>query len=202
MSLCIGLTGGIASGKSTVARLFAALNVPIIDADQVARDVVEPGSAGLQAVSAHFGAGILLADGTLDRALMREKVFSDPQQRRALEAILHPLIRQELLRWREQLKAPYGILMAPIMREAGFDQLVDRIVVVDVSRQTQKARLMSRDEISEELAENMLQAQASREQRLAIADDLIDNSGSPAQLEQRVQELHRQFADASLAPSI
>ena len=193
MSLCVGLTGGIASGKSTVARLFQNHAVPVIDADQVARDVVAPGSPGLLAVAAEFGDRVLTAEGALNRRLMRETVFADASRRRVLEQILHPLIRSALQDWRSQLSGAYGILMAPIMREGGFDALTDRMLVVDVSRATQKQRLMQRDDIDAELAEQMLNAQSSREERLAIADDVIDNSQSPAALQQQVDALHQRY---------
>ena len=193
MSLCIGLTGGIASGKSTVAEHFIALGVPLIDADQVARDVVASGSEGLSAVIAHFGEDFLDADGSLDRRKLRERVFADPAERKALEAMLHPRIRQALADWRAGLTAPYGILMAPIMTEAGFDALVDRILVVDVSRDTQIARLIQRDDIDTTLAEQMLAAQADRATRLARADDVIDNSGAPQAIKAQVEALHERY---------
>lgn len=193
MSLCIGLTGGIASGKSTVAALFAALGVPVIDADQVARDVVMPGSDGLAAVIAHFGDGFLLADGQLDRRLLREHVFAEPARRKQLEAILHPLIRQSLGQWREALQGDYGVLMAPIMRQGGFDKLTDRMLVVDVPRELQISRLLSRDAIDLALAEQMLAAQSSRDERLAMADDVIDNSGGIDALQPQVDGLHQRY---------
>lgn len=197
MSLCIGLTGGIASGKSTVAEHFIALGVPLIDADQVARDVVAPGSEGLAAVIAHFGENFLDAEGGLDRRKLRERVFADKDERKTLEAMLHPRIRQALADWRAGLTAPYGILMAPIMTEAGFDALVDRILVVDVSRDTQIARLIQRDDIDATLAEQMLAAQADRATRLTRADDVIDNSGAPEQLTAQVKALHERYLKLS-----
>lgn len=193
MSLCVGLTGGIASGKSTVGRLFEELGVPVIDADQVARDVVAPGTPGLQDVAQHFGADFITDAGELDRRKMREHVFAHPEQRQALEKLLHPRIKQALRDWRDALTAPYGILMVPIMREGGFDTLVDRIVVVDVSRETQHSRLIARDDINATLADNMLNAQADRASRLAIADDVIDNSGAPEDLPEQVQQLHQRL---------
>ncbi len=193
MSLCVGLTGGIASGKSTVGSLFEQLGVPVIDADQVARDVVAPGSAGLQAVAQHFGATFITENGEMDRRRMREHVFAAPEQRKVLEGLLHPLIKQQLRAWREALTAPYGILMVPILREGGFDSLVDRILVVDVPRETQHARLIARDDIDATLADNMLNAQADRASRLAMADDVIDNSGTPDALPSQVEQLHQKF---------
>lgn len=193
MSLCVGLTGGIASGKSTVGSLFEQLGVPVIDADQVARDVVAPGSAGLQAVAQHFGATFITENGEMDRRRMREHVFAAPEQRKVLEGLLHPLIKQQLRAWREALTAPYGILMVPILREGGFDSLVDHILVVDVPRETQHSRLIARDDIDATLADNMLNAQADRASRLAMADDVIDNSGTPDALPSQVEQLHQKF---------
>lgn len=195
MSLCIGLTGGIASGKSTVAQAFADLGVPVLDADQVARDVVAPGTPGLAAVIAEFGTEFLSAEGSLDRRALREHVFSDPAQRQRIEALLHPRIRDAMRNWRDNLQAAYGILMVPILIEGGFDQLCDRILVVDLPAQEQIRRLQQRDDISAELAHNMLAAQATREQRLQRADDVIDNSGPPRAWAARIAQLHQQYLD-------
>lgn len=192
-ALCIGLTGGVASGKSTVASAFSALGIPVIDADQVARDVVAPGSAGLQQVVAHFGSDCLNAEGGLDRTRMRQKVFADPTQRRALESILHPLIRADLIAWREALLPPYGILMVPILIEGGFDQICDRILVVDVAEDTQIDRLCQRDGVDRTLAQQMLAAQASRSQRLARADDVLLNDGREDQIPAQVEALHSRY---------
>lgn len=193
MSLCVGLTGGIASGKSTVGMLFEQLGVPVIDADQVARDVVAPDSAGLKAVAQHFGQEFITPSGEMDRRRMREHVFAAPEQRKVLEGLLHPLIKQQLREWRAALTAPYGILMVPILREGGFDTLVEHILVVDVPRETQHARLIARDDIDASLADNMLDAQADRASRLDIADDVIDNSGTPDELPGQVEQLHQKF---------
>ena len=164
-----------------------------MDADQVARDVVAPGSSGLAAVIEHFGSSFLDETGQLNRRLMRETVFAAPQKRRELEAILHPLIRQALADWRQALSGDYGILMAPIMQQGGFHRFTDRMLVVDVSRETQMQRLVQRDAITTELAEQMLQAQSSRQERLAMADDVIDNSTSPDALNAQVDQLHKQY---------
>ena len=195
MSLCIGLTGGIASGKSTVAQAFADLGVPVLDADQVARDVVAPGTPGLAAVIAEFGTEFLSAEGGLDRRALREHVFSDPAQRQRLEVLLHPRIRDAMRNWRDNLQAAYRILMVPILIEGGFDQLCDRILVVDLPAQEQVRRLRQRDDISAELAHNMLAAQVTREQRLQRADDVIDNSGPPRAWAARIAQLHQQYLD-------
>ncbi len=195
MSLCVGLTGGIASGKSTVAAHFSALGVPLIDADQVARDVVAIGSDGLAAVIDAFGEAFLASDGSLDRRRLRELVFSRPERRKQLEALLHPRIKARLRDWRVALQPPYGILMAPIMSEGGFDAFTDRILVVDVSREVQKQRLILRDGIDETLAEQMLNAQADRQARLAIADDVLDNSGAAGALAGKVAALHQRYLE-------
>lgn len=195
MSLCIGLTGGIASGKSTVAQALADLGVPVLDADQVSRDVVAPGTPGLAAVIAEFGNEFLSAEGGLDRRALREHVFSEPAQRQRLEALLHPRIRDAMRDWRDNLQAAYGILMVPILIEGGFDQLCDRILVVDLPAPEQIRRLRQRDDITAELAHNMLAAQATREQRLQRADDVIDNSGPPRAWAARIAQLHQQYLD-------
>jgi dephospho-CoA kinase len=176
-----------------VAQAFADWGVPVLDADQVARDVVAPGTPGLAAVIAEFGEAYLSAEGALDRRALREHVFSDPAQRKRLEALLHPRIRDAMRHWRDQLQAPYGILMVPILIEGGFDSLCDRILVVDLPTQEQIHRLQQRDDISEELARNMLSAQATREQRLQRADDVIDNSGAPQAWASQVAQLHEQY---------
>ncbi len=193
MSLCIGLTGGIASGKSTVAEGFAQLGVPVIDADQVARDVVQPGTPGLQAVIDHFGTPVLTDSGELNRPLMRERVFNDPAERKALESILHPRIRAALTDWRQALTAPYGLLMVPILVEGGFDTICDRILVVDVPEETQIERLCARDNNTPELARKILAAQAPRETRLERADDVIENTGTPADLAPQIAALHARY---------
>ncbi len=193
MSLCIGLTGGIASGKSTVAEGFAKLGVPVIDADQVARDVVQPGTPGLQAVIDHFGTRFLTDSGELNRPLMRERVFNDPAERKALESILHPRIRAALTDWRQALTAPYGLLMVPILVEGGFDTICDRILVVDVPEETQIERLCARDNNTPELARKILTAQAPREMRLERADDVIENTGIPADLAPQIAALHARY---------
>lgn len=193
--LCVGLTGGIASGKSTVARLFEQRGVSSIDADQVARDVVAPGSEGLKAVIAAFGEVMRLPDGGLNRAAMREHVFNDSAERKRLEAILHPLIRERLRYWRETFGGPYGLLVVPILVEGGFHTLCDRIAVVDVPEEVQIKRLCARDGNSEELARKILAAQATRAERLGFADDVIDNSSDAADLELEVAALHPHYLD-------
>ncbi len=189
--LRVGLTGGIASGKSTVQDQFVQLGVPVLDADQVARDVVAPGQPALAQIAATFGADILQADGTLDRARMRQRVFADADARRALEAITHPAIRQQMTRWLAQQQGPYCILSVAILVEAGMRPLVDRVLVVDAEEAVQLQRLCQRDGIDDTLAGQMLAAQASRQQRLEAADDVISNNTDLATLREAVLTLHR-----------
>lgn len=189
--LTIGLTGGIASGKSTVQNGFAELGVPILDADQVARDVVAPGTAALEEISREFGADMLLPDGSLDRRRMREHVFAEPQRLRRLEAITHPLIRTRMQAWRSAQQAPYCILSVAILVEARMNDMVDRVLVVDVPEWVQRERLCARDGIDAALAERMLAAQLSRQARLAVADDVLLNDGALALIPDHVGRLHR-----------
>ncbi|AAW74837.1 dephospho-CoA kinase [Xanthomonas oryzae pv. oryzae] len=190
----VGLTGGIASGKSALAAEFEKLGVPVVDADLVARQVVAPGPV-LDAIVAQFGAEVLLTDGTLDRQTLRQRVFADTAQRRVLEAITHPAIRSELQRAALAALAPYAIVAIPLLTEAGGRAgypWLDRILVVDVPVALQHQRLMQRDAATAELADRMIAAQATREQRLAIADDVVCNDGV---LEQLTQATHRLDAD-------
>ena len=193
--LRVGLTGGIASGKTTVADQFAGLGAGVIDTDRVARDVVRPGEAGLAAVVEAFGPDILSASGELDRRALRAVVFADPGQRRRLEAILHPLIRARTLRRLDRLSAPYAVVVVPLLLETGFGSLVDRVAVVDCARETQLARLLARDGIDPAQAEAMLNAQVDRQTRLAGADDVIDNGGDPARTRERVRALHARYIE-------
>ncbi len=197
--LVIGLTGGIASGKSTVGNLFVELSVPLLDGDHVARDVVAPPSTALAAIAAHFGAEYLLADGSLDRRRLRQRVFAEPAARRELEAITHPLIRRRILEWRDAQTAPYCILSVAILVESGMNQLVDRILVVDVPQAAQLERLVTRDGIAEPLALQMIAAQASRAERLARADDVVDNIRPQQALAPQVARLHRLYLEMAAA---
>jgi len=187
--LRIGLTGGIASGKSTVAALFAACGVPVLDTDQIARDVVEPGEAALGDVVAAFGPHILGSDGRLDRARLRARVFAHPDSRQRLEAILHPAIRTELAHRAESAGGPYQVWVIPLLVEGGQVDRVDRILVVDCPEDVQVARIVARDGGTEDAARAILAAQATREQRLAAADDLIVNTGTEADLAPQVAAL-------------
>src|SRR5690606_21749893 len=191
--LLIALTGGIASGKSAVADIFAQLGAPVLDTDQIARDVVEPGSPTLAKLVAQFGSDILDAEGRLDRARMRARVFADPEQRKRLEAITHPAIREELAARAERAQGPYQIHVIPLLVESGRSEMYDRVLLVDTSEEEQLERLMPRDNSSPELARQILAAQASREERLDAADDVIVNTGTLEDLHKFVQTLHRNY---------
>lgn len=198
MPLALGLTGGIASGKSLVGEYFRQHGVTVIDADQVSREVVEPGSEGLDALVEHFGQDILSPEGTMDRRQMRERVFADPEAREELEGILHPLIRRRLLELRDDaLKRDgengYCILMIPLLVKFGWVDLVDRLLVVDCSEQTQLSRLVARDYLDETLARRMLAAQETRQQRLDAATDIVVNEGHADDLQLPVDSLHESY---------
>lgn len=192
----IGLTGGIASGKSALEREFTARGIFVADADLIARQIMEPGQPALAAVTAQFGPSVLAADGRMDRARMRALVFADEPARRALEAILHPVIRSTLQDQCRAADSPYAIAVIPLLAEGGGRSAypwLDRILVVDAPPALQKARLMQRDGIDEALAERMLAAQASRAERLALADDIVVNDRSLAQLQQAAAELDARY---------
>lgn len=195
MILTIGLTGGIGSGKSTVAERFADKGIPVLDADAISRELVEPGQPALDEIIDQFGAGILDEDGRLDRRRLRSEVFADPVQRRRLEAILHPRVRttiQARVRGLEG-RSPYCIVAIPLLVESGMQDLVDRILVVDVPEAIQQERTARRDGISEEEVRGILRAQLDRQERLAWADDTIDNSGNEQDLQRAVEALDGQY---------
>ncbi len=193
--LVIGLTGGIGSGKTTVANGFAALGVPLIDADQIARDLVTPGGDTLKEIVACFGPGILDGHGGLDRARLRHRIFTDLGERRRLEAILHPRIRTGILARIHQLDAPYCIVSIPLLVETGQSDLVDRVLVVDCPPELQRERIARRDGWPAEEIEGALRAQASREQRLRAADDVVVNDGDLESLRRSIATLHRSYLD-------
>jgi len=197
----VGLTGGIASGKSTVAELFAALGVPVIDTDVIARDVVSPGTPGLGDVVAAFGREVLLPDGGLDRRRLRDLVFAAPDQRRQLEAILHPRILERLEARCASTGGPYQLLVIPLLRESGLEGRVDRVLVVDCSEDIQRQRLMVRDGESAASADRILAAQLDRQARLAIADDVLANAGTRDDLARRVRELHDDYLRRATGPA-
>lgn len=189
----IALTGGVASGKSTVARLFQALGARLIDTDQVSREVVAAGSPTLARLVERFGAQILQGDGALDRARLRDIVFSDPAARAQLEAITHPAIRSRVAELSAQAGGPYQIIAVPLLVETGTQRNYDRVLVVDCSPELQLQRLMVRDGLSPEQARRILEAQASRAARLAAADDVLVNESDAAALTPQVQALHHQY---------
>jgi dephospho-CoA kinase len=192
--LRIGLTGGIASGKSTVTQRFAELGVPVIDADVASRIVVERGKPGLAQVVQRFGEGVLDADGRLDRRALRNLIFNDSSLRQALDAILHPLIRAEMEREAAAAKGPYIVMAIPLLVEGGSStKRVDRVLVVDADETLQIQRLQARDGCSAEQARAILASQASRAARLGEADDVLSNTGTVAELRQSVDRLHEQY---------
>jgi len=196
--MVVALTGGIASGKTAASDHFARLGAAVVDTDRIAREVVAPGTAGLDAVLAAFGRDLLDENGALDRAALRRRVFDDDAARRRLEAILHPLIgRESRRRIAAHADADYVVVVVPLLVETGMTFDAERVVVVDVPETVQVERLMRRDGIDEARARRMLDAQAGRGERLAAATDVIDNSGSLHDLEARVAQLHREFSDLS-----
>ena len=197
----IGLTGGIASGKSTVANLFAALGITIVDTDLLAREVVAPGSALLPRIAGHFGAQVLQKDGSLDRAALRSRVFANPAERQWLERLTHPAIRELTDKRCESATSDYVIVAIPLLVETAGAERFDRVLVVDCSPEIQLARLQARDGTTRAEAQRMLAAQATREQRLAVADDVVTNDGDLAALREQVEKLHRQYLKMASAQS-
>lgn len=194
--MIIGLTGGIGSGKSTVARAFETLGAAWIDADDVAKEVVQTGEPALLAIQKRFGDQVINVDGTLNRAALRNIVFTNPEQRRWLESVTHPKIRERLLQHLERLKAqgaPYVLLVSPLLFESGQHALVSRSLVVDVPQALQLSRTQQRDGVSESQVHAILAAQLPREQRLAKADDVIDNGGDHASMMEQVVRLDKQY---------
>lgn len=189
----IGLTGGIASGKSTVANMFAALGVPVIDTDVIAREIVAPGQPALEEIVAAFGADLLGPDGSLDRRALRARVFADPADRHRLEGILHPRIRNRTLELAAAAGGPYQVIVVPLLVESGFDRQVDEVVVVDCPEAEQVHRLTTRDGETAQQASRMLAAQVGRAARIAAADTVIDNSGDLRATRAQVQALHQRY---------
>jgi dephospho-CoA kinase len=193
--LIVGLTGGIASGKSLVGAMFVKLGAPLVDTDQVARDVVAVGEPGLAAVAAEFGPAVLSPTGGLNRPLLRSLVFADEEKRRRLEAILHPLIRARTRAKLADLETPYALVAVPLLVETRFGELADRILVVDCPESLQLERLMRRDSIPKAEAVAMVRAQVDRATRLKAAHDVIDNSGTTDATRRQVDVLHRRYLD-------
>ncbi|HIE5388829.1 TPA: dephospho-CoA kinase [Enterobacter cancerogenus] len=193
MGYIVALTGGIGSGKSTVADAFSRLGITIIDADVIARQVVEPDTPALKAIEARFGSTILNDDGTLNRRRLREYIFSDSSEKDWLNSLLHPIIHQETQRQIAASTSPYCLWVVPLLVENQLQKKADRVLVIDVSPETQIQRTMARDRVSREHAEQILSAQATREARLAVADDVIDNNGAPDAIASDVARLHAQY---------
>jgi dephospho-CoA kinase len=193
----VGLTGGIASGKSAVSAAFARLGVPVLDADVVAREVVAPGQPALAAVVASFGSGVLAADGTLDRSALRARIFSNPAERHRLEAILHPAIRQAFVATSAALGGVYQVHAIPLLVENARQSAYDRVLVVDCPESLQRQRLSARDNETPERITAMMAAQATRSARLAVATEVLDNTHSLAELETAVAALHEGYLQAA-----
>lgn len=193
MRYTVALTGGIGSGKSTVADAFSHLGVNVIDADVIARQVVEPGTPALLAIAARFGQQMINDDGTLNRRSLRERIFAHAEDKTWLNALLHPLIQQETRRQMQAASSPYVLWVVPLLVENNLVANANRVLVVDVAKETQIARTILRDRVSREHAERILAAQATREQRLAAADDVIENMGPPDAIASDVARLHEKY---------
>lgn len=197
----VGITGGIGSGKSAVTDHLETLGITVVDADKVARVVVEPGTSGLAAIVEHFGEDILLADGGLDRAALRKIVFDNPEERKVLEGITHPRIRDEIARQLSQASSPYVVLSSPLLLESGQNTFTDYVVVVDVPEEVQLRRTMARDDNSEALVKQIMAAQLDRQTRLARADTSITNDASLEELCERVEAMHEDLLVRAAAAS-
>lgn len=191
----IGVTGGIGCGKSTICREFAALGAPVVDTDEVAREVVAPGTGGLEAIVTEFGADILTAEGTLDRRRLRSIVFADDAKRKWLEALLHPLIRQRTDEHVRAVDYPYCLVCIPLLVERNGGNRVDRVLVIDCPPEVQVARVAARDKLTAPEVEAIIRTQAPRAARLAAADDVIENVGEVEQLRPGIQALHQRYLD-------
>ncbi len=192
-SLVVGITGGIGSGKSALSERLAAHGITVVDADVASRVIVEPGRPALEAIAGHFGADILNSNGSLDRAALRAQVFADPEQRRWLEALTHPLNGEEIRAQLAAADSPYALLVSPLLLESAQRQLADLVVVVDVPEEVQVQRTMARDANDEAQVRRIMAAQRPREQRLEQADIVVDNTRPLAELDALAEELHREF---------
>ena len=189
--LRIGLTGGIGSGKSTACEIFSELGVPLIDADMIARKVVKPGMPALQSIIDAFGANITTKDGCLNRKELRDRIFKNETARRKLESILHPIIYKEITRQTKGISSPYCIISIPLLLETGASNIIDRILVVDVSKELQLSRASVRDNTSLKNIEKIIHSQMSRDDRLAAADDMLNNEGDIENLRSQIYDFHR-----------
>nr|WP_306278048.1 dephospho-CoA kinase [Pantoea sp. Fr+CA_20] len=193
------MTGGIGSGKSTIAEYFAASGVDIIDADVIAREVVEPGTPALQAIIARYGDAVVNEQGALHRSRLREIIFATPDEKRWLDALLHPLINARTQQLKAQAVSPYVLWVVPLLVENQLQRQADRVLVVDTDEETQLKRTLQRDNVSLDQAKRILAAQATRQQRLACADDIIDNSGAPENALPQVAQLHQLYLKLAAA---
>jgi dephospho-CoA kinase len=191
----VGLTGGIASGKSAASAHFERLGITVIDTDRLSRELVEPGQPALSEIVALCGSSILDANGRLDRAQLRQRIFADPELRRRIEGILHPRIRAAMLQRANRAESAYVVLVIPLLFETGQQGLVDRVLLIDVPPEIQHARVLARDGVDAAQADAVLAAQAARATRLELADDVIDNTGDIDALKARVEALHASYLD-------
>jgi dephospho-CoA kinase len=191
--LRIGVTGGIGSGKSAVTQMLEERGIVVVDADIIARQVVEPGTLALRRIAEHFGHTILRADGSLDRAALRALVFQDASERKWLENLLHPLIRAEIIRQLDSSESPYCVLSSPLLLETGQNSLVDKVLLIDTSEELQLSRTAQRDSINSDAVGAIIASQWPRTKRQAQADFIINNEGTLKQLEEAAEEMHQQF---------
>lgn len=197
--LIIGLTGGIGSGKSTVAGYFSALGITVVDADRIAHELARPDQAAYAAIVAAFGDRSVAADGTLDRAFLRQRIYSDPEEKQKLESILHPRIRARMEALLQAAAGPYCIAVIPLLLETGQTDMVDRILVVDIGETLQRQRVIERDDLADDAITDIISAQADRASRLAAADDIITNDGDRDALRKQVDDLHDQYLELAQA---
>ena len=191
--LTIGLTGGIASGKTAASNIFTKLNIVVIDTDIIAREIVAPNSAAWQSIQQHFGPEILHKDETINRALLREIIFTEKNEKKWLESLLHPIIREETARQLSQVNSPYAVVAIPLLVESEPNPLLDRVLLIDAPADLQLERLIQRDGCTVAQGLNMIAAQASREQRIQAADDIIENTGTAADLYSAITKIHQTY---------
>ena len=202
MAYCIGVTGGIGSGKSSASALFAELGADVVDTDDIAHVLTRPGGKAMPDIAAAFGAGVIAADGSLDRAAMRALVFAEPSQRKILEGILHPMIRAEARRRVTESVAPYILLVVPLLLEsAGYPDLVQRVLVIDCDESLQISRTMQRSGLTADAVRAIMAAQLPRQQRLARADDVLHNDGDLPKLRRQVSALHEHYQHLARIPA-
>jgi len=195
----VGLTGGIGSGKTTASGYFSALNIPVIDADEIARNLLTPDGPAYQKVINTFGDRILDNRKLIDRSRLRALVFEDPEKRKALEAIIHPRVRSEINEQLEKISAPYCIIVIPLLIEAGYADFVDNILIIDADESAQLKRVKQRSGLDEDEIKNIMSAQVDRQKRLAHADEVITNDGSLSELKRKVGQLHKRYTE--MAPA-